>query len=408
MTATRTRRSRPARPNRLACATLGAVLLTACVTEVPAPEPDWGRPLPVGANALLPLGPGDVAPHVGSAWIHRSEVRPALERSLAWTRSPHAPGFFPIAGVDHATALASLERLLELLDSAPNASTFNAAVQREFEFFKSAGWDGAGGGVLFTGYCTPVLSGSTQADATYRHPLYALPPDLRKSPDGTTLGRELADGTIDPQYPTRRVIEAGMLEGQGLELVWLRDSIDAYIAHVNGSAIVQLTNGERLRFGYAGKNGAEYTSLGAELIADGHVAAEDMSLLTIRRWAAANPELVEDYLNRNDSYVFFTPIDGNPRGSLNQEVTPERTLATDKRLFPRAAAVFVDTNLPTANGSEMAFRNLMFDQDTGGAIRTAGRADIYLGVGHAAEAQAGRTKAPGQLYYLFLRDRVQL
>jgi membrane-bound lytic murein transglycosylase A len=45
----------------------------------------------------------------------------------------------------------------------------------------------------------------------------------------------------------------------------------------------------------------------------------------------------------------------------------------------------------------------MLDQDTGGAIRTAGRADIYLGVGPNAERLAGSTKVEGQLYYLFLK-----
>ena len=46
----------------------------------------------------------------------------------------------------------------------------------------------------------------------------------------------------------------------------------------------------------------------------------------------------------------------------------------------------------------------MFDQDTGGAIRTAGRADIYLGMGPEAEHRAGSTRSTGQLYYFFLKQ----
>ena len=61
-------------------------------------------------------------------------------------------------------------------------------------------------------------------------------------------------------------------------------------------------------------------------------------------------------------------------------LTGERTLATDKSLFPRGALVFVDTQLPAVGRpGKVPFRQIMFDQDTGGAIRTAGRADIYLG-----------------------------
>jgi membrane-bound lytic murein transglycosylase A len=89
--------------------------------------------------------------------------------------------------------------------------------------------------------------------------------------------------------------------------------------------------------------------------------------------------------------------------SLNLEVAAQRTLATDKTLFPRGALVFVDTVLPVPGGGFMPFAQMMLDQDTGGAIRTAGRADIYLGVGHSAERMAGTTRSEGQMYYLFLK-----
>jgi membrane-bound lytic murein transglycosylase A len=46
----------------------------------------------------------------------------------------------------------------------------------------------------------------------------------------------------------------------------------------------------------------------------------------------------------------------------------------------------------------------MLDQDTGGAIRTAGRGDLYLGIGDEAESRAGTTRVEGQMYYLFLKN----
>jgi membrane-bound lytic murein transglycosylase A len=49
-------------------------------------------------------------------------------------------------------------------------------------------------------------------------------------------------------------------------------------------------------------------------------------------------------------------------------------------------------------------QQFMMDQDTGGAIRTAGRTDLYMGIGPEAEAIAGRINSPGQLYYLFLKE----
>ena len=77
-------------------------------------------------------------------------------------------------------------------------------------------------------------------------------------------------------------------------------------------------------------------------------------------------------------------------------------MATDKSLFPRGALVY-------ASGPEGAspVNRFLFDQDTGGAIRTAGRADLYLGIGPEAEELAGRTEIEGQLYYLFLRNGLE-
>jgi membrane-bound lytic murein transglycosylase A len=51
------------------------------------------------------------------------------------------------------------------------------------------------------------------------------------------------------------------------------------------------------------------------------------------------------------------------------------------------------------------FESFALDQDTGGAIRSAGRADIFVGTGPEAEILAGRTQAEGRLYYIFVKDR---
>ena len=370
-------------------------LLAACKSG-----PDYGRPLPPGAPALLPLDPGEKHPPFADQWSERLEILPALEQSIAWTRKPTSVRHFPIERVTHERALASLERFREILLEATDGEDFERRIDDEFVVYKSAGWNGNGGGVLFTGYCTPILDGRLERDETYVHPLYALPPDLVKGPDGAILGRR-TDAGVEP-YPTRRLIEAAaLLEDQGLELAWLKDPLDAYIAHVNGSAFIRLETGELHRLGYAGKNGQRYVSLGQELVKDKKLKRDEVSLARIRQWAKEHPGEVEDYLSRNDSYVFFTPIDGNPRGSLNVPVTAERSLATDKTLFPRGAIVFVDTK---TSGPGADVHDFLFDQDTGGAIRTAGRADVYLGIGPDAEKLAGATRAEGQLYYLFLKE----
>jgi membrane-bound lytic murein transglycosylase A len=384
---------------RLTASILTLTALAACQTR-----PEYGRPLPEGWPALIKLAPGEARPDFAPQWNERDAILPALERSIAWTRKKHAEQFFPIEGISHAHALASLEGFRDALVESSGPADFGARLERDFDVYKSAGWNGLGGGVLFTGYCTPILKGSLAAAPGFDWPLYGLPEDLAKGPQGEILGRTLADGSLEP-YPTRRAIESShMLAGQGLELVWLSDPLDAFLAHVNGSAFVELPDGSMVKLGYSGKNGRAYTSLGGELVKDKQLKADQVSLSTIRAWAARHPELVLEYLHRNESYVFFTEISGTPRGSLNVDVEPGRTLATDKRLFPRGAVVFVDTELLDDAGKQRPFERFLLDQDTGGAIRTAGRADIYLGIGPEAEDLAGRTRAEGQLYYLFLGD----
>ena len=381
---------------------LGTLLLfglTACVST-----PNYDRALEEGAPALLAV-PSDEVPDFAMDWSLREEILPALDRSIDWIHRGHAKNHFPIEGVDIHRARASLVRFRELLTTASNRKDFDRSIREEFTWYVSAGWNGRGGGVLFTGYCTPLLEGSLTRGGGYDYPLYALPDDLIKHDQGTRVTWAVGGG--DLPYPSRSAIEAGaMLEGKGLELAWLRDPVDAFIAHVNGSAFIRLPDGGIHRLGYAGKNGAPYHSLGKELISDGVLPPDGLNLQRIRQWAQeAPPSQVTEYLHRNPSYVFFQPIEGTPHGSLDVPVTAERSVATDKTLFPRASVMFVAADLPGAHdGERIPMRQFLFDQDTGGAIRTAGRADLYMGIGPAAEEIAGRIKTEGQMYYLFLKE----
>jgi len=367
------------------------LVLGACKTT-----PDYTTALPENVDALIPLGSKESLPDFSRQWEDRDELLRALDQSLSWIHREHAKQFFPQAGITHKRAVASLERFGQVLRTAFGPKDFKRAVNEDFQVYKSAGWNGRGGGVMFTGYCTPILRGSHTYSETYCYPLYALPEDLVKAPNGSVLGWQTRFG-LQKEYPSRAAIEASnMLKGR--ELVWLADPIDAYLAHVNGSAFVELEDGSLFRLGYAGKNGGAYTSLAGELI-DSH-KIQEASLKAIRKWAGrSSKEEVQEYLNRNPSYVFFTPIDGTPHGSLDVPVTPGRSIATDKSLFPRAALTFVEG--PTG---QRFLNRFFFDQDTGGAIRTAGRADLYLGIGPDAEKNAGELKVEGQMYYLFVKE----
>ena len=385
--------------NRLLALSLCLPLLASCRST-----PDYNQTLADGAAALLPVD-ADEVPEFAQDWALRDQLLPSVEQSLDWIDRPHAKGFFPTEGITWDRARASLYRFHELLTTASSKREFVERIEDEFQWYKSAGWDGRGGGVMFTGYCTPLMSGSLERGGAYQHPLYALPSDLVKDKAGKTLGWQVGDNLL--AYPSRSAIDGGgLLAGKGLELVWLANPLDAFIAHVNGSAFITLPDGTMLRLGYAGKNGQPYRSLGKELADDGVLSRDGLNLQRIRAWAAdADPDVVREYLFRNPSYVFFQPIEGTPHGSLDVPVTPERSIATDKTIFPRGSICFVDASLPGAyDGERVQMHQFMLDQDTGGAIRTAGRTDLYMGIGPQAEAIAGRINSPGQLYYLFLAE----
>ena len=157
-------------------------------------------------------------------------------------------------------------------------------------------------------------------------------------------------------------------------------------------------------------NVLELTSFVNALVADGKIPADRISLPAIEAYFKANPHELDGYTRRNDRYVFFQQFQGGdwPAGSLGAKLTPNRSIATDKRLFPRGCPTLVVTTLPNVDAATtgrrtVTFEQFMVDQDTGGAIRTPGRADLYLGVGDRAGWMAGRRAAEGRLYYLILK-----
>jgi membrane-bound lytic murein transglycosylase A len=263
------------------------------------------------------------------------------------------------------------------------------------------------GTVLFTGYYTPIFDGSMTQSEKYKYPLYKLPDDLVKDAEGKILGRKGPDGKIiDTKYQPRAMLEkSGILKGT--ELVWLADPFEAYIAHVQGSAKIKLPDGKLIGVGYAANNGWDYVSVANALVADGIIDKSSLSLAAMIDYFKKHADKVSEYTQKNPRFVFFKTEDGPPRGSLNEPVTPLRTIATDKTIFPRAALVFVSTYLPQERGGTIVqdiFSGFALDQDAGGAILAPGRCDIYIGIGDEAGRLAGHTYKEGKLYYLFLKE----
>lgn len=368
---------------------------------------DYNKPLPPGALALRKIDPKDY-PDFGKGFENRAGLEQAIRNSLAYLAKPSSQKYFPYGDIaTHQRAVRTLEHFLEVLRTAGSAAALNQAVRRDFDVYQSVGCDDRGT-VYFTGYYTPIFEGRKQRDGLFRYPLYTLPSDLVKDEEGQTLGRKRPDGGLDPRYPTRREIEEGRLL-DGLEIAYLKTPFEAYVVTVQGSAKLRLADGGIYELGYAGNNGHEYTPISKAMIADGVIRREDLSLQTLLRYFTQHPEQTYKYAWKNDRYVFFKEAPGGPFGSLGQPVTPYRSIATDKQVFPRACLAYVTTNLPRLSGGGVTqgpYYSFACDQDTGGAIRAAGRTDVFMGIGPSAEAIAGRTGSEGALYYIFVKDGV--
>jgi membrane-bound lytic murein transglycosylase A len=370
--------------------------------EIP---PDYSRQLRPGESALRKLGPNDPPPDLLAAFADRDPMAlTACDQSLRWFEAPSSKQFFPFEEIaTHDQAKASVVAFRELLLSSPDGMSFERAVLQNFDIYQTVGYNGKGV-VLFTGYYSPEFKASRFKAPGFEHPIYRRPADLVTDPiTGVPQGRKMPDGTVTT-YPTRAEIESSrMFEGD--ELAWLENDLDAYILQVNGSGKLRLTDGSIIYVGYAGKTDREYVGLGKSMVEAGLIDKNKLSLPAIREYYLKDPERVRELMKKNESYVFFGEYDGNawPSGSLGVKVTEGRTLATDKKIYPRGGIVMVDTKAADFTMGKKNFKRIMLDQDTGGAIKAPGRADIYMGIGPAAEQLAGRQYNEGTLYYFFLK-----
>jgi peptidoglycan lytic transglycosylase A len=396
-------------------------LIAGCRHESPrVPQAiDFRKPLPEGMVALRKIDPGEY-PNFAEQPIDPERLRSAIDNSLKYLSTPSSQRFFPYLDITHVRAVATLEKLRSICDQAVamgawNPAWFNQQIAANFDVYKSYGAptpDGTGytDRVLFTGYCTPIYDASLHRGGPYQWPLYKLPPDLVRDPmTGEVHGRRTANGQVVPYYTRAEIETGGKLAGD--ELVWLKSRWEAYVVTIQGSARLRLAEtGQIYEIGFAGTNGYPYTSPGRQMVADGVITEDQLSLRGLGEFFAAHPEMMDKYLPLNQRYVFFTPRPGGPFGSLNVPVTPLATIATDKEtrdIYPRAMPAFVRARIPDTTGTVMEpFSGFLLDQDTGGAIRASGRCDIYMGIGPQAETMAGHELQQGELYYLAIKQEL--
>lgn len=366
-------------PGKLLIILLVIVLAASCAAPRPEPPP---------SDPLVPVSWGDV-----EGWL---EDDPAQ-----------------VVGAFKKSCIALRWRLqwLRVCSDANNLDDWSEAEVRAFfeERFtpyelREPDGDPVG---LITGYYVPDLRGSRQSSPDYPYPLYRRPDDLLVIDLGDVypelasyrLRGRIEEGRVIP-YWDRAGIDGDPRPLVGHELFWVKDPVELFFLHIQGSGRIIFEDGSGVMVNYADQNGHPYKSISKWLIRQGIMSRDEMSMQNIRAWARDNPSRVSDLLNTNPSYIFFRelPLDADtPPGALGVPLTPGRSVAVDRRYTPLGAPVFLATTWPN---SDRPLHRLMMAQDTGGAIKGPVRADFFWGMGEEAGSEAGRMKQALRMWVL--------
>ena len=319
-----------------------------------------------------------------------------LDQPLALVNQPNAKGR-PVNGKDFSDQVRQIQYAATGLFGR-NTGTYSAVENwllaggdtrqlRQFGInaYQMEGTDNYGN-VQFTGYYTPVVEARYTRQGEFQYPIYRMPPRKR--------GQKL---------PSRASIYSGALSDNYV-VAYSNSLIDNFMMDVQGSGYVDFGDGQPLSFfGYGGKNGWAYHSIGKELIDRGEVKREDMSMQAIRQWAQEHsPQEVRSLLETNASFVFFKPENFAPvRGASAVPLIAKASVASDRSIIPAGTVLLAEVPQLNAKGKfngqyEM---RLMVALDVGGAIKGQ-HFDIYQGIGPDAAHLAGFYNHYGRVWVL--------
>jgi membrane-bound lytic murein transglycosylase A len=350
---------------------------------------------PVAFNALDGWSDDD---HVAALMTFRNSCQPILKKKARAMLGRHFE--------------ASLRQVCERLGKLDSSAGEDAARRFFEENFRPVRIARLGEEVGFlTGYYEPEVEGRRIASDDFNIPIYRQPGGffaklraavgkLVRHRIGRSVARELDRGAI----------EDGALKGRALELCWLKDPVDAFFIHIQGSARVRLDDGKLLRINYDASNGLPYTPVGRILIERGIIPREQMSMDSIRTYFAEEPDEAREIMRMNRSFVFFREVselspDSEPAGAEGVNLVRERSIAVDKAIHVYGTPFWIEADLPIASEKPVTrFRRTMIAQDTGGAIVGPARADIYFGAGIDAGTVSGRIRHPGKFFILVPKE----
>lgn len=366
---------------------LAGLLLSACAS-VTTPVPPI--PGPVSPPATTP--PPTTSPPVATL---------SFSSLPGWGEEDHLAAlnaFRAGCGVSKDPALARVCGLAKA-SSAQNAATARTFLEANFRP-QAIGDEG-----LLTAYFAPQYEARMSRNAEFTVPVRGLPADLMVVDMGAepALISQRTDGPDGPTltpYPDRAAIEAAPTDKP---LAWMRPE-ELFFLQIQGSGILVLPDGRRVRAAFAGTNGRPFVGIATPMRDRGLLPDNNTSGESIRTWLAAHrgPE-ADAIMQLNPRYVFFKMAvdDGKEAvGAAGIPLPAGRAIAVDLSRHAMGGLFWLDAAAPKLAGAFPAYRRLAVALDTGGAIKGEVRADLYMGSGAAAGAEAGRVRHTLRLYRL--------
>ena len=355
--------------------------------------------------------------------LSRASLEKAITNQLQamLEQEPSTPVRLGSFTLTRARLVETLEAFLGILNQDLPIEEFNKKISEEFVLYRVG--KGKNKKVLFTGYYRPVIEASLKRTPLYRYPIYQMPEQSLQRVKyrsgiqlvGTNTGikkirESYAEKKAWRRFTREEIDRKGVLKGQGLEVAWLKDDLERFFLHIQGSGMLVFADGTRQGVGYQGSNQHTYTGIGKLMIQDGAIEISQGSMQGIKKYFVDHPQDIAKYLYQNKRYIFFTLNDDEgPRGSGGGELVGGRSIATDKSIYPAGGLAFIKIRQPVLNENNEIVRwqpisRFVVDQDTGSAIRGAGRGDLYFGTGQIAGAKAGHYHERGEVYYLIKRS----
>jgi len=188
----------------------------------------------------------------------------------------------------------------------------------------------------------------------------------------------------------------------------MRDPVDRFVLQVQGSGRIRLPDGTVTRLVYAGRNGHPYTSLGRELSRREAIAPEQMTMDKLVARLKADAAFARELIRLNRSFVFFArndalPAGSGPIGGAGLPLTPLRSVAVDRSIWPYGMPAWIDAEIPDGTGGSERLARLVLAQDTGTAIIGPARIDLFVGSGAEAGHRAGLIRHPLDFVVLWPR-----